>query len=63
MNYKGKKIADDEQEKWKKQMEEIYNNTYFIVNAGGFALGAPIGRGKSATSYGFFNENYGSRII
>lgn len=50
LNYKGKKIADDEQEKWKKQMEEIYNNTYFIVNAGGFALGAPIGRGKSATS-------------
>ena len=25
LNYKGKKIADDEQEKWKKQMEEIYN--------------------------------------
>ena len=53
LNYKGKKIADDEQEKWKKQMEEIYNNTYFIVNAGGFALGAPIGRGKSATSMAF----------
>lgn len=53
LNYKGKTIANKEQEFWKKTMEDIYRNTYFIVNAGGFALGAPIGRGKSATSMAF----------
>lgn len=53
LRYKGKKIGDNEQEKWKKRMTKIYENTYFIVNAGGFALGAPIGRRKSATSMAF----------
>lgn len=53
LNYKGKTIDDKEQEFWTKKMEDIYKNTYFIVNAGGFALGAPIGRGKSATSMAF----------
>lgn len=53
LRYKGKNFSDNEMEKWKKKMAEIYENTYFIVNAGGFALGAPIGRGRAATSMAF----------
>lgn len=53
LRYKGKVIKGSEQEKWEQLMKKIYDNTYFIVNAGGFALGAPIGRGRSATSMAF----------
>lgn len=51
--YRGKEISRVEQDKWIDTMKYIYDNTYFIVNAGGFALGAPIGRGKAATSMAF----------
>ena len=53
LKYKGRGLKDSEQDKWIHTMKEIYENTYFVVNAGGFALGAPIGRGKSATSMAF----------
>ena len=53
LRYNAKRLNNKEQVQWVKKMRDIYANTYFIVNAGGFALGAPIGRGKSETSMAF----------
>lgn len=53
MNYKESEKEKQEREKWISKMEDIYRNAYFIVNAGGYALGSPIGRRKSAGSMAF----------
>ncbi|MBU9724605.1 MULTISPECIES: polysaccharide pyruvyl transferase family protein [Diplocloster] len=53
MRYRESPRQREERRKNYKRVKEIYENTYFIVNAGGFALGAPIGRGKSAGSLAY----------
>jgi polysaccharide pyruvyl transferase WcaK-like protein len=53
MRYQEDSEQRQEREKNYWKVKEIYENAYFIVNAGGFALGAPIGRGKSAGSLAY----------